>query len=479
MDHIQVAHELCCIRVGLSRPDLGARRCVLVELSRRRGEARIDAGQRAPVRLVAAVLGLVGRAGGECLEFLRHGYDAQRLRQFAAEPMHFLEVEVEGDRGLPAQRVPGDLVGDEGVAVAIAADPASEPEECRHGNLRLRPARTQQILDLVVQPRQLVQKGVAIVGEAVLDLVADRQPQLAQDARLPHRQNQGAQRLVVGLALVGGQLHAVALHQEPADFALGVEDALALHLGGMRGEHGRDERVAEELRNGLRPGTGRGGALQRHRQAALLGRRTGQLAQAPPPDVVQILGDVGELGEIGEGADHGQRRRRRKQIQQGLQFLARPVVDVAPEADRGLPDLLDQIEGVFPFLLAQRVAEQPAEEADVFAQRQILVEDRGLPRAVVHAVRHRRVAAACRGKFLLVPCHRAHVRARRRPCRRPRPHQACRRRPPVASFNCASASSRPRRYTWLASSPRPVRSSNCPSETQALWLGSTDRLASR
>ena len=43
------------------------------------------------------------------------------------------------------------------------------------------------------------------------------------------------------------------------------------------------------------------------------------------------------------------------------------------EADRSPADLLDQLEDLFAFLLAHRVAKDPAEQANVLAQGNILL----------------------------------------------------------------------------------------------------------
>ena len=66
---------------------------------------------------------------------------------------------------------------------------------------------------------------------------------------------------------------------------------------------------------------------------------------------------------------------------------ARGGVLVAVEADRRLADALDQRENVLPLLLAHGVAEQPAEQADVVAQRGVFVV-RGGPGAGQGCVVH-------------------------------------------------------------------------------------------
>ena len=66
---LQVVHEFLRVGIGL-RLARSPRRIgrMLVERARGGREARVDAGQRAPVRLVAPVLGLVRRARGQLLE---------------------------------------------------------------------------------------------------------------------------------------------------------------------------------------------------------------------------------------------------------------------------------------------------------------------------------------------------------------------------------------------------------------------------
>jgi len=104
-------------------------------------EARVDAGQGAAVRLVAAVLRVVGRAPGQTLQ-LGADHDQQvGQRQFDAQGVHFGEVEIERRARLQAQPFAQDLGGDEGVAVAVAADPAADAEEVRQLPVLLGEAR--------------------------------------------------------------------------------------------------------------------------------------------------------------------------------------------------------------------------------------------------------------------------------------------------------------------------------------------------
>jgi hypothetical protein len=323
-----------------------------VELARSGGEPRIDPGQRAPVRLVATVLRCVGRALRECRQLGRNAHDAQRLRQLASELVHLAHVEVERGRGLPHQRMPRDLVRHIGVAVAISADPTTQPQEGGHFDVRVAPVRAQQVFDLGVQLRQLAQKRVAVVGQAVLDLIVHGEPQLAQDARLPQSENHTPQRFFVGGSLLVRHFDAVALGQQPGDGEVAVENALALNFGRMRSENRGDQRLGEESGDLLGTQAGVAHARERQRQAAVLRRGAAELVHPPPAFDMQILGDVGELREVGERPDDGHGGGRRKHIQRLLELRARPIVAIAPEANRRLANSLDELERRFPFLLA-------------------------------------------------------------------------------------------------------------------------------
>ena len=86
-----------------------------------------------------------------------------------------------------------------------------------------------------------------------------------------------------------------------------------------------------------------------------------------------VLGDVGEMREVAEGPHDRQRLVGAQAVEDRLELAPRAGLVVAMEADRGLADLLDELEGLLALLLAHRVAEDAAEQADVVAQRPVLV----------------------------------------------------------------------------------------------------------
>jgi hypothetical protein len=71
-------------------------------------------------------------------------------------------------------------------------------------------------------------------------------------------------------------------------------------------------------------------------------------------------------------------RSRGRLTQHGIEFGARGAVVVAVDAQRQLADLLDAVEDLRAFLFAHGVAEQAAKQADVLAQRLVLVGGNGV-----------------------------------------------------------------------------------------------------
>ena len=115
-------------------------------------------------------------------------------------------------------------------------------------------------------------------------------------------------------------------------------------------------------------------AVERVRQAALARRGAGDLVGARAADVVLVLGDVGEVREVAEGPHHDH----------GLvgasagRAMASSSARAAASSSRWKRIELRRmrsmsLEGLRALLLAHGVAEQAAEQADVLAQRQVLV----------------------------------------------------------------------------------------------------------
>ena len=108
-------------------------------------------------------------------------------------------------------------------------------------------------------------------------------------------------------------------------------------------------------------------ARQRHVDAAFLGV-AGAFVEGAAADVVAVFGQIDQMAEIGEGADHADGLVAAEADQQLLQRPVGVVVGMAPKRDRQLADLLDQFERGLAVLVADHVAQNAAEQADVFHQ---------------------------------------------------------------------------------------------------------------
>ena len=131
LDGAQVGEEIARRWIGIARRDRVAQRLGAGERVQRRRQARVDADQCAPVRLVLAMRVGVARRGGEPLQRRRHRLQHRRDRQLAAELVHFGEVVAQRRLALARERGGERRRVDEGVAVAVAADPVAHAEEAR------------------------------------------------------------------------------------------------------------------------------------------------------------------------------------------------------------------------------------------------------------------------------------------------------------------------------------------------------------
>ncbi len=154
-------------------------------------------------------------------------------------------------------------------------------------------------------------------------------------------------------------------------------------LGRMRGDHELDAEAAD----GAVQGVARHAARQQPRQRLFdRGRlRTGAriaLIRPAPANAMMLFGDVGEVQEVREAARDRQRRFDRHRPQLAGERLE-PVRrrHAGPLGERA--HALHALEERLPFLPAQRLAEQFAEQTHVVAQRPVRVGS-ALSRARYH-----------------------------------------------------------------------------------------------
>jgi succinyl-CoA synthetase alpha subunit len=141
--------------------------------------------------------------------------------------------------------------------------------------------------------------------------------------------------------------------------------------------------VGHRVGDGFGRDAGPAQACQRHFDAAFLGIAC-TLVDGPATEVVAVFGQVGQMAEVGEGADHADGLVAREAFEQFIKRLVGVLVGVAAKGYRQLAHLLDQLVGGDAILLANHIAEDATEQADVFHQGAVVVS--GSPRSLVFSV---------------------------------------------------------------------------------------------
>jgi hypothetical protein len=248
------------------------------------------------------------------------------------------------------------------IAVAVAADPGADGEERRQPRFDA-VLFLQGLLELGVKARQLVEEGEAEVGKPVRHLVRHREPRAAQHCREPQPEDLGMQGPVsLGRLLPG---------KKPCYFTLAIQDALALHLGRMRGENRRHARAAEPFQQCIQADAGLARAVERVGEAARAPRRARRGVRAAAPVLLLVLGDVEEMREVAERAHQVQRLLGVQGVQLALELGAGRFF--LAKRHRLLADALDALERLLAHLLADHFAQQPPEQPAVFAEQQFLL----------------------------------------------------------------------------------------------------------
>src|SRR3569832_791665 len=119
---VQVGQERRRRRVGRGRRDGGARSASRADQAGLGGgQARVDAGQRAPEGLLGAAGRAVGRLARQRRQLGRHVHVARRQAEVAAQQVDLAQVVLEDHARLAHHRLLGHVVADVGIAVAIPA----------------------------------------------------------------------------------------------------------------------------------------------------------------------------------------------------------------------------------------------------------------------------------------------------------------------------------------------------------------------
>ena len=206
----------------------------------------------------------------------------------------------------------------------------------------------------------------AVVIERHANLVADGRPRAADVVGLPERGDLGEQGGFEHIELGRGQGDAVEAFEQVGDAAALEHDGAPGDFGGVRGEDGGDADAAEQL-EGFGEGCAGGmqGAERAAKRAALddvrFGERTGQAAAF----AVVGFGKVDELEVEAEGARELVGADRVFDVACELRQVV--GAGLAPR-DGGLAQRFDLFIDAGLRLLANDLAEQGAEGADVAAQ---------------------------------------------------------------------------------------------------------------
>ena len=181
--------------------------------------------------------------------------------------------------------VAGGLRGDEGVAVAVAADPGAEGDELgEFGRWESRGSSDARGVFggegggyFGVEDGEGVEEAGLVVVEGHADLVADGGAGAADVVGLPEGGDLGDEVVLEGFELGLGDGDAVELFEEVGDAAALEHDAAAGDLGGVRGEDGGDADVAEEVVGVFGGDAGLAEAAEGSAEVAALGwRRSGR-----------------------------------------------------------------------------------------------------------------------------------------------------------------------------------------------------------
>ena len=256
INDLQIRQKLVGSGIGVLRRNRMARRIAARQLLERGCKPCINARQRPAVGLVAAVHIGVGRCIGQRPHLGGDFHQVAGQRQLTAQPVHFAQIVAQGHIGLTGQRQLQALGRHKRIAVAVATNPLTHAQKAVGRQLL-----AEFLLQLGVDLGNLVQKRGFVVRQRVFNLVGHRQLGVAQQPRLPQLGHTGAQlrihtgqlargqRILGAVVELGAHFNVIALGQQLGNAALGHQNALALHLGGVSRQHGGNKALDQHLRH--------------------------------------------------------------------------------------------------------------------------------------------------------------------------------------------------------------------------------------
>jgi hypothetical protein len=335
----------------------------------------VDEPELAPVRLARVPLAQLGR---ERRQPRPVGLDrGEQLvgrmlgdRERPPERLDVGDVAVEYGAPVQCERPGRDAVVDARVAVPVAADPGAEAERTvGWPGLAGRVVPPQRVLEVAHELRQDVEEYVLERVQPAAHLVDHGRTLLAHLVGQPEQRDALAHAVEQPTALLRRQPRVVVPGDQRLHRPQVVLESAAACLGRVGGEDRPDAQLADEP--GRLAGREAGPAHGRDRgRDRLRPRRRRGLPLALPyrPQPVVLLGQVDQVEVDREGAHQAEQLAQAEPVDPLAQgALGLSVVPVA-QRDRGLADLLDDLEERPTALLAHDVAEQPAEQPNVVPQ---------------------------------------------------------------------------------------------------------------
>ncbi len=326
------------------------------------------------------VLGVAGETRGERpRDPVASGHGRDGLHQ----PCRHRLVAVENMVGVDAERSQGDVGGHLGVAVPVAADPASRPQE-RADARRARPGpaavgggpagtagrAVQGAVQRAIQPGHHREQRRVEEGHRGPDLVERRRRHDAQVGGAPEEGDLLAQSTTDLAILRRGQPRIVQPLEEVGAASQRQKGRPPAGFGRMRRQHRGDRQPAHEgVELGVR-------AAEPSQAGHRVGDRIvedpvprGALAPAQRPHPATRLGEIDEAEIQRECADHrlGGIEIERPKLLVESRSLERIVV--TPEGDGAPADALDRREQLGAFLLRDDLSEERAEQTDLHRER--------------------------------------------------------------------------------------------------------------
>jgi len=335
-------------------------------------DARADRGHSQAVGFFLAAFGFIARRcrRGERGQLRRNGHEPRGHGELARHFQTLLVVIVEHHARLARGGIAQHIAGHKGVAVAVAADPAAHLNEIRQFN-RLAEFFAQARFQVEIQARQFAQESTAEIGDAVFDFIAHCQLEAADFARLPQGQDFAGEGFDVFRFFFGRHARAVALHQNLAHRAIGIEHGFAFDFGRVRGQYRRNQRLAQHGQHFGRRDAALFQVNQYRFQTAGLRTRALNFVDATPAVVVHVLGDIGQVREITESAHKGDGRvqiERRQFLGQGA---GRFGIAIAHITKAQIANACNLRRSLGAGLFVNRVRKQVGQQIQILFQRQI------------------------------------------------------------------------------------------------------------